>query len=423
MMGWNMATTSQASDQTNDQRNETLLRRRRLQDKMRAQAMDGMILTQNVDLYYFTGSMQTGYLFIPTEGEAVFFVRRSLSRAEREAAVPVRELGSLRQFMAGLAACSPQLFGAGRAADAPPVVLAAEYDVLPVQQFQRLEAAVPSARWVDGSMLVRETRMLKSPRELEAIRTAARTIDAAFEQALAKLVPGMTELELMAAVEASIRLHGHMGLMRMRGYNQEIITGMIGAGDAAAQPTYFDGPAGGLGLGPAAPQSASRRPIGVNEPILIDVGCCIDGYVIDMTRTVVIGDLPEDLRSAYELSEQVLRSTEARLRPGTICEELYMNALDQVKQAGLSEHFMGFGRDQVKFLGHGIGLEIDELPVLARGFSYPLEPGMVIAIEPKFTFPGRGVVGIENSYVITEDGFEKLTSTREGLIRLPGAHN
>jgi Xaa-Pro aminopeptidase len=73
----------------------------------------------------------------------------------------------------------------------------------------------------------------------------------------------------------------------------------------------------------------------------------------------------------------------------------------------------------VKFLGHGIGLEIDELPVLARGFKQPLEAGMTIAIEPKFTFPGIGVVGIENSYLITDDGFENLCISREGIIRIP----
>ncbi|MDF2668660.1 MAG: peptidase [Paenibacillus sp.] len=399
--------------------NEGSQRRQRLQHKMVQHGIDGMIVTQNVDLYYLTGSMQTGYLFVPAVGEAVYFVRRSLLRAEQEADVTVRELGSLRSFAVGLAASCPHLFGsaANRGPD-EPVVLAAEYDVLPVAQFQRLTSALPSVKWVDGSLIIRETRMIKSPREVEAIRAAARVIDAAFERALSRLTPGMTELELMSAVETAIRLSGHMGLMRVRGYNQEIITGMIGAGDAAARPTYFDGPAGGGGLGPASPQSASRRPIGRDEPILIDIGCCIDGYVIDQTRTVVIGELPADLKRAYEVSEAIIRSTEAQLRPGTICEELYASSLEQAAEAGLSDHFMGFGRDQVKFLGHGIGLEIDELPVLARGFQYPLEPGMVIAIEPKFTFPGRGVVGIENSYLITETGFEQLTITREGLIRL-----
>lgn len=393
--------------------NERQERRNRLQIKMKTSGIDGCVITQNVDLYYLTGSMQTGYLFMPSEGEAVYFVRRSVARAREEADVAVEELGSMRTFAAKLAEAYPSLF---RKPEGEKTVLAAEFDVLPVQQFQRLEGAVPGARWTDCSMLIREVRMTKSPGEIAAIRESARVIDLAFEAAIAALRPGMTEVELMAVVESVIRRNGHMGLMRVRGYNQEIITGMIGAGSAAAMPTYFDGPAGGQGLGPASPQSAGARPIGTNEPILIDIGCCIDGYVIDQTRTAAIGQLPEHLQRAYELSEAVLRQTESRLMPGTVCEDLYTAALEQVREAGLSEHFMGFGADQVKFLGHGIGLEIDELPVLAKGFRYELEPGMVIAIEPKFTFPGEGVVGIENTYAITESGFEKLTCSREGIV-------
>lgn len=397
---------------------ERYARRKRLQQRMAAQGIDGVIVTQNVDLYYFAGSMQTGYLFIPAEGEPVYFVRRSVTRALEEADVNVEELGSMRSLGAKLAEAYPALF---RKDGGAPVVLAAEYDVLPVQQFQRLEGALPGVRWVDGSMLIRELRMVKSEAEIAAIRESARVIDIAFEEAIGALKPGMTEVELVASVESVIRQHGHMGFIRVRGYNQEMVTGMVGAGAAAAMPTYFDGPAGGQGLGPASPQSSGRRPIGVNEPVLIDIGCCIDGYVIDQTRTAVIGELPADLQQAYDLAESILRDTEARLKPGTVCEELYAAALERAAAAGLGQHFMGYGRDQVKFLGHGIGLEIDELPVLAKGFRYPLEPGMVIAIEPKFTFPGRGVVGIENTYAITADGFEKLTRSREGVIRVKAA--
>jgi Xaa-Pro aminopeptidase len=393
---------------------ERAARRERLQEKMLAQGIDGCVITQNVDLYYFTGSMQLGYLFIPAKGRPVFYVRRSLVRAKEEADVETAELGSMRTFGAKLAEAYPELFN-GQAGK--KIVLAAEFDVLPVQQFQRLETALPDVQWTDGSMLIRETRMIKSDAEIAAIREAARVIDIAFEAAIEALEPGMAEYELMAVIESVIRRNGHMGIMRMRGYNQEIITGMVGAGSSAAMPTYFDGPAGGQGLGPASPQSAGRRPIGRDEPILIDIGCCIDGYVIDQTRTAVIGSLPDDLQRAYEMSETILRQTESRLRPGTVCEDLYAEAIEFVRREGLSDHFMGWGADQVKFLGHGIGLEVDELPVLAKGFRYPLAPGMVIAIEPKFTFPGRGVVGIENTYAITADGFTKLTCSREGIIQ------
>lgn len=394
-----------------------LTRKERLQLKMKQKHIDVCLITQNVDLYYFTGSMQTGYLAIPTEGEAIFFVRRSVVRAQQESAIQAKALGSLREFEAALQESFTKLFTEAKQTSRK-LIFATEFDVLPVLQLQRLEAALAEVTWVDGSMLVRETRMIKDNYEIGRIQEAARIIDIALEHAISHVREGMTEFALMSLIETTLRQQGHLGLMRMRGYNQEIITGMVGSGAAAAEPTYFDGPAGGRGLSPASPQSASRKQIQLNEPILVDIGCCIDGYVIDQTRTLVIGGLDDQLTQAYRVSESILHSTEEWLRPGTMCDELYFKAMEQAAEAGLSEFFMGFGADQVKFLGHGIGLEIDELPVLAKGFKLPLEAGMVIAIEPKFTFPGRGVVGIENSYLITAQGFTKLTCSREGIISI-----
>ncbi|SDO89059.1 Xaa-Pro aminopeptidase [Paenibacillus sp. yr247] len=383
-----------------------------LQGEMIQRGWSGFLVANNVDIYYYCGSMQTGYLFIPAEGEALYLVRRSLVRAEEEASAAVEALGSLKTLGERLLA---------RCADgsaAAPLRIATELDVLPVQLFFRLQAALPGAVWEDGSLLVREQRMIKSPNEVAAIRKAARVVDAALEAVIPHIREGMAEFELMALIEHQLRLRGHQGLMRMRAYNSELITGMVAAGAAAAVPTYFDGPAGGTGLHPSSPQSSGRALIGRGEPILVDIGCSIDGYLIDQTRTLVIDDLDPELQRAYDVAEQVLRATESRLQPGVIAEHLYLLALDQVHEAGLSAHFMGYGADQVKFLGHGIGLEIDELPVLAKGFKYPLAPGMVIAIEPKFTFPGRGVVGIEDTYLITESGYEKLTISRDKVIHI-----
>lgn len=396
-------------------RQETAVRISKLQEAMAAQQIDGIMISQNVDVYYFTGSMQAGYVFVPARGEAVFFVKRSVVRAEQEAFIRVLPLGSFRAFGELLIQTFPEVWSRD---DASKPVIAAEYDVLPVQQLQRLQAVTPPASWCDGSAVIRRVRMKKSAYEVGRIREAAHLIDAAFEKALLRLKPGITELEWMAGIEHDIRIGGHMGVMRMRAYNQETITGVIVAGEAAATPTYFDGPAGGLGLGPAGPQSASRRPIKQGEPILADIGCCIDGYVIDQTRTVVIGSLPEHLNNAYVQAERILRSAEKSLKPGAVCEQLYLDSVRMAEEAGLGKHYMGYAGDQVRFLGHGIGLEVDELPVLAKGFKEELQAGMVIAVEPKFTFPGEGVVGIENSYLITEQGCEKLTITREGLIQI-----
>ncbi|WP_374018115.1 Xaa-Pro peptidase family protein [Paenibacillus thiaminolyticus] len=331
----------------------------RLQAAMQERTIDGCLITQNVGLYYFTGSMQTGYLFVPKQGEPVYFVKRSLERARHEAEVAVEPLGSFRSFGTLLQERFPAAFASGRP------VIATEYDVLPVQVFERLRSVMPETAWTDGSAMLRGLRMVKSPWEIDRIRTAARAAHHALEQAAAYVRPGMMELELIAHIEHVFRMQGHVGFIRMRGYNQEIITGMVASGEAGAEPTYFDGPAGGRGLTPASPQGSSRKVIAQNEPILVDIGCCIDGYVIDQTRTLVIGKLDEDLERAYESSEAILQAAEANLKPGTVCETLYSDALKLAEQYGLSDHFMGFGSDQVSFLGHGIGMEMDEWPVLA----------------------------------------------------------
>ncbi|MUT68631.1 Xaa-Pro peptidase family protein [Paenibacillus sp. NEAU-GSW1] len=390
----------------------------RLQQEMQANGADGMLITQNIDLFYFTGSMQTGYAFVPASGDPVFYVKRSVERAMLETGIRVKELGAFRQFRQTLAGDYPELFSGGKC-----LRIAADLDVLPAQTYLKLAewlaAGKGGCELVDGSASIRKLRMIKSEVEIERIEAAAQAVDEALTEALNELREGMSELAWMARIEYELRLRGHIGLMRMRGYNQEIATGMLISGAAAAMPTYFDGPAGGLGLGAASPQSVSRSLIKRNEPILLDIGCCIDGYIIDQTRTAVIGELPERLLFAYQTSEAIIRETEQQMAPGAVCSDLYVRALAQAATAGLADHFMGYGADQAKFLGHGIGLEIDEWPVLAKGFDMPLEAGMVIAVEPKFTFPGLGVVGIENSYCITNASSRPLTRTKEGIIQLP----
>jgi Xaa-Pro dipeptidase len=384
----------------------------KFQRKLAEAGLSGCLVTQNVGIYYFTGCMQTGYLFVPVQGEATYYVRRSLARALQESQVKAVELISLRGFGSQLASDYPELLGV----EIDKVIsIGADLDVMPAQLYLRLTEAIPQARLTDASALLRNARNVKSPYEVGRISHAAEVAAVALEEGLSGLKPGMSELELLAIIEGSMRRQGHIGLMRMRGYNQEIMTGVVAAGDAAAEPTYFDGPAGGRGLSPAAPQSVSRRPIGMNEPILIDIGCCIDCYTIDQTRTAVVGELSLELRAAYDTAEAIIRRTEKLLRPGAKPEELYQEALAMAAAADLSVNFMGFGRDQVKFLGHGIGLEIDEWPVLASGFKDPLEAGMTIAVEPKFTFPGIGVVGIENTYLVTDNGCLALTLSPEIL--------
>ncbi|GFN29753.1 M24 family metallopeptidase [Paenibacillus xylaniclasticus] len=398
---------------------------KRLQQRMAVEGMDAVLITQNVGILYWTGTMQTGYLFVPSVGEPTLYVRRSVERAKRESSIRTVPLGSFSRFGETLRRDYSVLFGA----EQPPQV-GADLDTLPATVYLKLASLVAKASGeqelydrglsplLDASPLLRRVRMVKSAWEIERIEQAARSLDEALSDALPELREGVSELEWIAKLEYGLRLRGHIGSMRLRGYNQEVPTGMVGSGEAAAEPTYFDGPAGGRGLGPHSPQSVSRKRFARNEPILLDLGCCIDGYVIDQTRTAVIGELSDELMAAYAAAERIIREAERLMVEGARCSDIYSAALKLASDLGLSDHFMGFGADQVRFLGHGIGLEIDEWPVLAAGFDIVLEPGMVLAVEPKFTFPGIGVVGIENSYVITAGGTppRALTRTPEAII-------
>jgi Xaa-Pro aminopeptidase len=156
--------------------------------------------------------------------------------------------------------------------------------------------------------------------------------------------------------------------------------------------------------------------LAAGDPVIADLVGGHDGWLADQTRTFAVGRLDADLHAAHDCAVGILRAVEGELRPGTPASSLYDLAEGMAEDAGLVEHFMGAGPQRVRFLGHGVGMEIDELPVLAPGFDDPLEEGNVIAVEPKFVFPGRGAVGIENMYAVTADGFETMTTAPEELI-------
>jgi Xaa-Pro aminopeptidase len=387
---------------------EVKARVKRFQQKLAQIGVDGALITQNIDLYYLIGTMQNGVLYVPQTGEPLFYAKKSVTRARQEASVTVEEMGRMSELGEKIKA----KFGV-------PKKLGLEMDVLPYGLATRYLRLFPEAEVVDVAFPLRFVRAVKSEYELNHLREAAKHLNEIIASLPEYIAVGVSELELSAKIEYVLRQKGNIGIYRMRAYNQELCLGMVASGAAAATPTYFDGPAGGLGLTTASPQSASRKTFQPGEPILVDISTVVEGYIIDQTRMAVIGELDSDLERAYHVAVEIIREVEKLGRPGASWQSLYLRALEMAESAGLKEHFMGYGKDQVKFLGHGVGLELDELPVLAKGFDQPLETGMVIAIEPKFTFPGRGVIGIENTYLVTEEGLKALTIASEEIVRVP----
>jgi len=375
----------------------------KLQKLLQKKDIDGVIIIQNADLFYFTGTVQQSHLCIPAEGKPVLLVKKSYERAREESALDdIVYLDNLKDMLAVL-----RNYGYGNFK-----TLGFELDVLPVNLYLRYQKLFAPAKIVDASPLIRIVRMVKSDYELEIFRDAAKINAEVFSYVSDHLREGMSELKLNAIIDAYSREKGYSGFMRIRGFNQDLFQTMVVSGENT-YPSYFWGAVGGKGISPAFAQGASDKPIGRNEPVFVDYGFILDGYILDQTRVYCIGELPDHLAQAYGTAVEILKQMEKLARPGLPCGKLHDLALKIAGDSPFAGHFTGYPTP-LAFVGHGIGIELDELPVIGHGFETPLEPGMVIALEPKFTFPD-GAVGIENTYVVTQSGLETVTVYDEGI--------
>lgn len=366
--------------------------------------LDGALLAQATDVFYFSGTRQNAALWIPAGADPVLVVRKSVARAREESAV-----ADVRPFPRGkdLAA----LFTGARR-------VGVTLDVVPVNLHAFYVRALGGAEFIDVGRAVREQRSVKSPAELALMRETATIMTGALADLPSYLRAGMTELELTAEVEYRLRRGGNEGSPRLRGFNQELFVGLAVAGTSGAAAGFFDGPVTGRGLSAAAPLGASRGLVPRDVPILLDYTAVKNGYVVDMTRMAVVGRLEPELERAFQVALSIQAEVAERLRPGEIPSAIWDRARAIAEEAGLGGNFMGPPGDQARFVGHGVGLELDELPVLAPGFDEPLIAGQTVAVEPKFVLPGLGAIGIENTWAVGGRGGEKITDLTDDLVRL-----
>jgi len=370
----------------------------RFQKLLFANGLDGALIVEKTDLYYLSGTKQDAHLFVPDGDEPLLMVRKDFERAVSES--PLKEILPMTGYSE-----LPRVISKGN--NAFPRRMGLEMDVLPAKRFFLYQKLFPKTELVDISPLIREIRMVKSEFEIARIRAAAEMADGMYEKVPEFLKTARTELELSVMVEAYYRDRGHPGIVPTRAFNMDTIYGHIMTGEDAAMPSASPGPTGGKGLGPFYSQGASTGRIKPHTPILIDYCANLDGYVSDSTRIFSIGKLKEPLVHAHEVMLEVQETLIQLGIPGAEAEDLYRAALNIVAKAGLSRGFMGSPQG-VPFVGHGIGLELDEWPVIGKGSRTLLTEGMVIAMEPKVVFPGEGVVGIENTLLVTEKGLRKI---------------
>ncbi len=370
-----------------------------LQHALVRRQLEAALILQKSDLFYFSGTIQQATLYVPADGAPVLMVNRSFERGRAESplerVVPLPSPSRIPAILkdAGLR---------------HPASLGFELDVLPVNLFRKYREVFAGAGTADISTDIRLIRAVKSPYEIELIREAARRSDQVAGLLPGLIRPGMTELELAGRVEAEARRLGHQGVVRMRLWGGELFYGHLLSGASGGVPSYHSSPTGGSGASPAVAQGAGSRAIGRHEPVMLDYVFAFRGYISDHTRLFSLGPVPEELQRGHDAMLALQAEIARRAVPGAASGSIYDFALAWVQEHGWAGHFMGATEERVRFVGHGVGLELDEFPFLNAGQTLPLQEGMVVAVEPKLVFPGRGVVGIENTHVVTPGGLEQL---------------
>jgi len=357
--------------------------------------MDGALLFHAVDMCYFSGTAQDGLVYIPRDGEPVVMIRKSLERAALESPLPVRPLRSLKNLKRELKISSGAVIGL-------------EWDVLPYSLYQRVAEALGDARLVDVSDYIKHLRSVKSDFELSLIREAARILDVGIASVSDFLEEGIQEVELMCRAESVMRAIGHQGSLRFRRFNSIVPLGHIMAGADAAYPSFLASPTGGKGTSLLFPQGAGFRKIRRNEPVFVDMVGIYNGYIADATRIFCIGRLNPELEEAYNAALQIEESIAEELHPGVNGKELFRISEEKGAKLGYAECLGGPAGHKCGFVGHGVGLELDEYPVLGP-LDHAIQENMAIAVEPKMIYPELGVVGIEDTFLTTSNGAQRLT--------------
>lgn len=379
------------------------IRHQRIQQEMQSTGIDACILTTLPNVFYVTGGVYNGYFYLPAEGKPIHFLKRK-SDFELENSVHIRKPELIPDELEKMGYKIPNT-----------VLL--ETDAVSFSECSRLINSLQIKDIANASLFMRKMRSVKSEFEISQVRECARLHETVY-----KLIPdifrkGMTDVELQIEIERVMRLHGSMGYFRSYGANMDIYMGSLLVGENAESPSPFDFALGGKGQTSVLPIGASGGKIKKGNTIMVDMAGNYRPWMTDMTRVFSVGKTLDLAYRAHQVSIDINNHVMDVAKPGMQCSELYEVAMKMVEESHLEHYFMGT-KQQAKFIGHGVGLEINEPPVLTPFSKEILVAGTVFALEPKFVIPEVGAVGIENTYLITETGIEKLTIFEENIIEL-----
>lgn len=385
---------------------EVLLRIGRLRGAAVAAGRTGaLLIADNAMLYYLTGRVYSGWAFIPVDENVnpVWFVRRPVELTGKDV-VEVRKPEEIPSRLEALGISLPEAVGL-------------EMDALPYSTITRLQAVFPGAESYTASPIVAAARSVKTPLEISMMERSGVIHTAVYHKIPSLFSPGMTDFELDVAIEHLSRLEGCLGQFRIAGKSMEFFMGNVLTGENADAPSPYDFALGGKGMDPSLPVGASGEEIKPGTTVSVDVNGDYTGYMTDMTRVFSYGDIPSEAKAAHECSLAIHREFRRMAVPGTKASDIYEMAARLAREAGFERYFMGH-RQKAGFCGHGVGIEINETPVIAPRSRDILQAGNAIAMEPKFVIPHVGAVGIENTYIVTPEGARCITNAPEAIIPL-----
>ena len=382
-----------------------------LQAEIRNGELDAALLVYSRDILYYTGTAQPSCLLV-TPDDYTLYVRSGFDFAVQDVFIGREKLLEERRLEKILAGALSRLAG-------KPGKIGTELDILTAEQFEALRKASPGADFVNISPVTLEQRKVKEPGEIEMLRRACEAIHAGHEAVLTTLREGVTELELAAAVENAQRLAGHEGIFFIRLPDFFMSRGPIGAGPNLARVSGVVYTITGVGMSPAVPAGPSRRPIGRGETVIVDIPTLVEGYHADQTRTYCIGKAGKAIHALYNDLQAIADHLIGTIRPGMRGCDVWQLAQQKADGLGRSAEFMSFGKGKSsRIIGHGIGLELNEPPILS-GFDSSLIPeGCVVALDMHMTTEGGEVVKLEDMIHVGSGGNEILTRTPRRLFEL-----
>jgi Xaa-Pro aminopeptidase len=371
-----------------------------IQAELRRAEIDGLFIVQRADLFYFSGTAQNAFLYLPAEGRPLLFVKQSVARARAESAietvVPIDSVKAVPTLIADAGGRLPERLGL-------------ELDVLPVNEFRFYRGLFQPKECPDASPLVLRVRSIKSAWEIAQLAATAEMTRGTFDYMRTVIAPGLTEMQFAGMYETHARTLGHGGKLRVRHFNAEGYPWHVLSGESGGLVGVLDSPASGRGTSAAFPAGGGSRRLRPDEPIMVDLGSVLNGYHLDETRMFAIGSMPEKAGRASRAAVEIHDAVIAAARPGVTLAELFELATAMAARQGFGDAFLGPPGHQVSFIGHGIGVELVEPPIIARGRDTPLEAGMVLALEPKMVYANEFAAGIESVFQVTPQGGRLIT--------------